>query len=231
LKYLVTECNKAYAVVLSDDGRFLKVANLNFNVGQKVDTVISMDGTKKKANITFIRNIAVAAACFLIIIAAAFQTVYPYGTVQITINPDIKLTVNRLNYVIDATPLNSDGEALLKDYKLGIAKVDTVLDRLADKAVKMGYLKNDGEITVTVSSHNKKWQTATEDRIIAELKVHIGDEIIIIPADGDIANNEIDDKPNNESTISDTNSSYDNFPDDFDDDDDDDDDDDKFDRD
>ena len=34
MKYLVMECGLSYAVVLDQEGRFLKVANLNYQIGQ-----------------------------------------------------------------------------------------------------------------------------------------------------------------------------------------------------
>ena len=35
MTYLVMECHPGYAVVLDQTGRFLKVANLNYQVGER----------------------------------------------------------------------------------------------------------------------------------------------------------------------------------------------------
>ena len=43
MKYLVMECHPAYAVVLDEKGRFLKVANLNYEPGQTVSYALSSD--------------------------------------------------------------------------------------------------------------------------------------------------------------------------------------------
>ena len=40
MTYLVMECHPGYAVVLDQTGRFLKVANLNYQVGETVSFVI-----------------------------------------------------------------------------------------------------------------------------------------------------------------------------------------------
>ena len=40
MTYLVMECHPAYAVVLDQAGRVIKVANMGYEVGQKVDYVI-----------------------------------------------------------------------------------------------------------------------------------------------------------------------------------------------
>ena len=42
MSYLVMECHPAYAVVLDESGRFLKVANLNYEQGQTVSSVIAL---------------------------------------------------------------------------------------------------------------------------------------------------------------------------------------------
>ena len=39
-EYLVMECHPGYAVVLDREGRFLRVANLGYTVGQLVDEVV-----------------------------------------------------------------------------------------------------------------------------------------------------------------------------------------------
>lgn len=42
MKYLVMECHPGYAVVLDENGRFLKVANRRYEVGQTVADVEPM---------------------------------------------------------------------------------------------------------------------------------------------------------------------------------------------
>ena len=41
MKYLVMETHPAYAVVLDERGRFLKTANLHYQVGQTVQDVVA----------------------------------------------------------------------------------------------------------------------------------------------------------------------------------------------
>ena len=42
MKYLVMECRPGYAVLLDEEGRFLKAANRNYQVGQTVTEVVEM---------------------------------------------------------------------------------------------------------------------------------------------------------------------------------------------
>ncbi len=182
MKYLVMECHPGYAVVMDEKGRFLQVANQHFEVGQTVQTVIQLQPARQSPSARqILRNAAAVAACLCLLILASWNVLMPYGTVRMQINPDVKLSVNRLNYVIEIIPLNQDAKILLEGYDPGIQKVDQVLDALADRAAEMGYLSNSGDIRVTVESTHQDWQTATQDRLIAALAQHIGGSITVTP--------------------------------------------------
>ncbi len=198
MKYLVMECHSGYAVVLDTQGRFLRVANQHFTVGQTVDAVIELQQSKPSLK-PVLRSLAAVAACLCLIAVGAWQMLMPYGAVRLKINPDVKLNVNRLGYVIDIIPLNTDGTLLLEGYDPGRKKVDLVLDELTDRAMDMGYLTANGNVQVTVESQHKNWRIATQDRLIAELGIHTGGTVIVIPsttpipADDDFDNDKDDD--------------------------------------
>ncbi len=182
MKYLVVECHPGYAVVLDQQGRFLRVANQNFEVGQSVCSVVALQEAKNPVlSSRMLRNLAAVAACLCLLFLGGWQTLFPYGTVRIQINPDVQLTVNRMDYVIDITPMNADAEALLAGYEVGIRKVDQVMDALADRAREMGYLQDGGQVHVVVQSKHQDWQIATQERLIAELQLHTSGQIIITP--------------------------------------------------
>ncbi len=182
MKYLVMECHPAYAVVLDQEGRFLHVANQNFAVGQSVESVVAIKNVQKSTARIW-RTVAAVAACLCLLLVGTWQgLIVPYGSVRIQINPDVKLTVNRLDRVIAAEPLNTDAEALLAGYEPQMQKVDQVADALADRAQSMGFLKDGGQIQVTVESTHGKWRAATEDRLILELQMYTNEQIMIVPS-------------------------------------------------
>ena len=41
MSYIVMECHSSYAILLDEEGRFLKAANLHYQVGQKVCDPVS----------------------------------------------------------------------------------------------------------------------------------------------------------------------------------------------
>ena len=53
MTYLVMECHYGYAIVLDTQGRYLKVANRNYLVGQQVTDVIPFEAPKKQMNTGF----------------------------------------------------------------------------------------------------------------------------------------------------------------------------------
>ncbi len=51
MKYLVMEVHPAYAVVLDEEGRFLKAANLRYQVGDTVQNIVELRKPKGKVHL------------------------------------------------------------------------------------------------------------------------------------------------------------------------------------
>ena len=199
MTYLVMECHPGYAVVLDQTGRFLKVANLNYQVGETVSFVIECTEEEEPVTIHSLRRrrillsaASLAASFFLAVLGTWHICLTPYGAVRIQINPDLKLTVNRLDYVISADGLNDDGLRLLDGYRFRGQKLEQASDDLADRAMEMGYLKEGGQILLTLESSHENWIAKTEDRLLTELENHLNDTISVtasaapeIPASAD----------------------------------------------
>ena len=69
MSYLVMECHPGYAVLLDEDGRFLKAANLRYEIGQTVYDPVLMKETpeRRRHTVRWISSgIAAIAACFLL---------------------------------------------------------------------------------------------------------------------------------------------------------------------
>ena len=199
MTYLVMECHPGYAVVLDQTGRFLKVANLNYQVGETVSFVIECTAEEEPVTIHSLRRrrillsaASLAASFFLAVLGTWHVCLTPYGAVRIQINPDLKLTVNRLDYVISADGLNDDGLRLLDGYRFRGQKLEQASGDLADRAMEMGYLKEGGQILLTLESSHENWIAKTEDRLLTELENHLNDTISVtasaapeIPASAD----------------------------------------------
>lgn len=185
MKYLVMECHPGYAVVLNEDGRFLKVANLRYEVGQTVTDVTEVTVPQPQSTRTHVRRwrsqlIAMAACLVLVVAAGLFYGRMPYASVYMTINPQVRIDVSRADRVLDVEGMNPDGVTLLQGFDPGRKDLDTVMDALVDRAIDMGYLHEGGTITLSldgseswVASHGEHLNQHLQDRLTQTISVTV----------------------------------------------------------
>lgn len=179
MRYIVMECGLSYAVVLDSEGRFLKVPNLGYEVGQVLEQVVIQDSPRKqKINKQRVVSWAAAAACICIVaIGSLVFWQSPMGTVRMQINPDIEMSVNRFDRVVGLEGINKDGKALIEGYHSYGKTVETVSDELADRAVEMDYLSDGGNIALIVKSENAEWKNVIGKMLLLELDIHFDHRI------------------------------------------------------
>ncbi len=213
MKYLVMECHMAYAVVLDEDGRFLKAANMDYEVGQTVDTIMeivepgaayseaddqsdiiydtiweetdtSQAVSKKPRRLSrWLKPALPAAAALCILLSGGHYFIMsPYGTVRLSINPEVELSVNRLDYVLSLSGINLDGEDLIRGYDYKKKKIDEVAVDLAQRARDMDYLNPGGIIYVGASSVHGDWADHMKRDLTWELGSRLGSDIHVTAA-------------------------------------------------
>lgn len=187
MEYLVMECGLSYAVVLDSEGRFLKVPNLGYEVGQTLNRVVLQDtpSQSRPPRKHLVRWAAMAACLCIMVLGSWSFWQSPVGTVRMQINPDVQMRVNRFDRVVGLEGLNEDGKALIEGYRAYGKEMQTVSDELANRAVDLGYLYDGGRITLTVESDRESWKTATEELLLLELDVHFEHRIIIVTVSAD----------------------------------------------
>ena len=157
MNYMVMECHPSYAVLLDEEGRFLKAANLHYKTGQIVhDPVLMKEEPAKQRNLMrWARSgMAAAAACFLLLIGFNYyqNNVVSYSSIYLTINPEIQMDLNRKGSVTRLEGINEDGKTLLEGYDgKGKDKI-TVTDELIDRAIEMGFLSKGGQISFSIDA-------------------------------------------------------------------------------
>ena len=187
MRYLIMECALSYAVALDEEGRFLRVPNLGYEVGQVVEDVVLfgegevLEFGARSARRTRGRVGLIAAAACLVVAVIAGGVVWrlPIGTVYMRINPEVSMEVNRFDRVVDVEGENADGEALVSGLSFYGRTIDDVSDDLANRAEEQGYLKEGSTIELTVESDDEEWKTATEDRLVIELEVHLDHRVVV----------------------------------------------------
>lgn len=155
MTYMVMECYPSYAILLDEEGRFLKAANLNYTVGQIVEKPVLMrEEARRTISVWIGSGIAAIAACFLLIFGIFYYQNYLqlYSSIYLTINPEILMDLNRQGEVISLVGMNEDGKDLLEGYDgKGKDKV-TVADELVDRAIEMGYLSEGGRVSISIDA-------------------------------------------------------------------------------
>lgn len=182
MKYLVMETHPAYAVVLDEEGRFLKAANLQYRVGDTVQHIVELRQARPRATALWkpLSGLAAAAACLCLVFFGYYQPNYTaYGTLRIQINPDVEMTVSRTDRVLDLEGLNADGEDLIEGYDYRGKDRETAAGELVERAIDMGYLSDGDTISVTVRSDDADWQAREEAQVQAQLEERYGETIII----------------------------------------------------
>ncbi len=192
MKYMVMECHPGYAVVLDEDGHFLKVANLRYEPGQMVTDVIEMqapqDRQKKKKRHSWMYSLPALAACFALMAVYGLQenrTIY--ASVHMSINPDVQIDVNRKDEVIDLTGENPEGEELIEGYEYKKKDLDLVVDDLVDRAIDLGYLQDGGQISLALDAENDEWIVVHSDSLGTHLGEHLGSRLsVTIDINGEV---------------------------------------------
>ena len=182
MSYLVMETHPAYAVLLDEEGRFLKAANLRYQVGDTVQDIVELQPPKAKSPAVWkpLSGLAGLAACVCLVFFGYYQPNYTaYGTLRIQINPDVEMTVSRTDRVLGLDGLNEDGEALIAGYAYQGKDRETAAGELVERAIDMGYLSDGETVSITVTSADADWQAREEQEAREDLEERYGQTIVI----------------------------------------------------
>ena len=181
MSYMVMETNRAYAVVLDEAGRFLKAANLSYEVGDTLEELIPLRTPRSKpGSRARIMSLLAAAACFAALMFGAYQqNCAVCGTVRVRINPDLLLSVSRSERVLKLEGLNADGGELIAGYDYRGKRQDVVTAELVERAADMGYVRDGGQVSVTLSGE-AEWQRSAEEAIACRLESAVSDVSVTV---------------------------------------------------
>ena len=194
MKYIVMECRPSYAIVLDEEGRFLRTANLRYEVGQTVEHVVLM--REQKALSVRLRVLAgaagAAAACLALTLGAGYYQTYvrTYSHIYMSINPDVQMDLNRKGTVVGLSGMNADGQALLADYD-GKGKDKTlVADELIDRALDMGFLTAGGQVAFLIDAPEEEifeaYGIELRTQVGKQLESSVPFDIVIMEYEGEM---------------------------------------------
>ena len=176
------EVHPAYAVVLDEEGRFLKAANLRYQVGDTVRDIVELRHPREKRPALWkpLSGVAGLAACLCLVFFGYYQPNFtPYGALRIQINPDVELTLSRTDRVLELEGLNEDGQSLIAGYEYSGKDREDVTGELVERAIDMGYLSGGETVSITVTSADADWQAREEQAARDALEQRYGETIVI----------------------------------------------------
>lgn len=186
-KYIVMECHLSYAVVLSEDGQFLKVANRNYQVGQTVSDVIEMQipqsvpKEERQPKRWWVYSLAALATVIVMTITIVFRLgQMTYASIYMSINPEVRIDVNRNDEVVNLQGVNIDGNNLIDGYDYKKKNLELVMDQLLDMAIEKGYLSDGSKITLVLDAKNNEWIVAHTDALSTQLQAYLNEKVTVI---------------------------------------------------
>lgn len=177
MKYMVMECHPAYAVLMDEESRFVRAANLRYTVGQTVTDPVLMDEPIQKQGITqhkALRIAAAAAACLLILSGVGFG-LFRMNRIQLTEDTQsVVILVERTRYemklnssgeVISVQSDDADGNSDLSSYDGQHITLSAMMHDILERSVNDGKISDASPVQVYVPSDNKELYTDYKTQI------------------------------------------------------------------
>lgn len=185
MKYMVMECHTGYAVLLDEEGRFWKAADLHYEVGQTVENPLLMKQPQPSGRRRITRlvssTVAAVAACLFLFFGFGYYQNYLriYSSIYLSINPEVQMDLNRYGNVVRLTGTNEDGAKLLEGYSGRGKDKLTVADELIDRAIEMGFLSEGGQVSFFIDSPEDALFQEYGTELRTEINEHLDGRITI----------------------------------------------------
>ncbi len=177
MQYMVIELRKNFAILLSEKGEFVRAANMNYQLGQKVLNPVLMSEKKSSRLDSLLftfgnrRNrgrmrLATAILSLVMVFGLLLGTglfyrsnyLVAYSSVVLQINPQVEMDLNRQGSVLELKGLNPEGQALLKGYKPADKDKNLVVKDLIERAIQMGFLQDGGKVTLAINADEETYK-------------------------------------------------------------------------
>lgn len=191
MQYLVMECHPAYVILLDEQGRFVRAANRGYEVGQRVTQVLLMEEDASASpqtpshNRLLRRVVGGLAACLcLAMLGLGALLRSATATVELHMGPTVALEVNRQGEVVDMTPLNEEGKALLEAYIGTDREVQTLCRELVALSIEQGYASPEEGCSLTVNATEESWGHQLKSSLWQQMATLTDTTILVLPVPG-----------------------------------------------
>lgn len=168
----IVELRGRFAAALTEDGRFVRVRNKGYEIGQAVRAVRierSAQPARRRAQMTALASMA---AGFLMLALGGFAGYRaPAGVVSLDVNPSIEYTINYFDRVLEVAAVNEDAVPVLSQIdgdSLRYQSIDTAIEQTIETLRGNGYLLEETENDVVISSSS--YSAAHAERLAARLE-------------------------------------------------------------
>lgn len=154
MKAVVVDINGKDAAVLRADGRFEKVKNKNYSVGQEISL--------QTQTLHFPKQAAIAASAALVITVGGGIGTYTWSTpvsyVSLDINPSIAYSLNKFDRVISVSGMNDEGAAIVDEIGSSLKNTDitTALAITVEQLSNDAYLDTDNTNYMVIGVYSDK---------------------------------------------------------------------------
>lgn len=170
----IVELRGRFAAALTEDGRFIRVRNRGFEIGQTVRIELPEQGepirrpVKRRVRAGALASMAAGFLLLLLGGFAGYRT--PVGVVSLDVNPSIEYTINCFDRVLKMEAVNEDAETILNQIDedaLLYQPVDTAIEQTIVTLRSNGYFAEETENDVVLSASS--YSAAHAERLAERL--------------------------------------------------------------
>lgn len=192
MKYLVMETHTSYAVVLDEAGDFHTAANFGYAVGQSLEQAELLDVSPAAAQAAprrYARAIAMVAAVAACMVLFLYSVLSPqvYASVYMTINPRLRIDLNKSGGVVRVVGLNEDGKRIVREMDLKKGEsVEVAAADITKQAIDDEYLKDEGKVELIVETDDAEFYSDVGQTLKDSVETTIKVEGVSAKVDMDI---------------------------------------------
>lgn len=164
MKAVITQITKGKAVLLTQDGGFLRVPDRGYRVGQRIAVP-----RKKRRPLRSLLAAACLLACGFMATAYAAENL-PFSYVSVDVNPSVQMTLNWYNRVRSIRAVNEDAQAVVSELSQnGIVNqpIDSAMQMIYSALEEDAYLTEeaDNDVVIAVASYGLKDVAALQEQL------------------------------------------------------------------
>lgn len=154
MKYLVMERHESYVVVLDENGRFYKAANMDYSPGQTLTDIEPMRNIKSVKRKR--RGLLVLLVVLLVLVAAGIYFLLASGGENLKVfrfymGGEVAVTCDSENNVEKVEGLDEAGKAVAQ-VDSGNKDITQLSIEMLENAYSLGYIERDSEIFVAIEN-------------------------------------------------------------------------------